>query len=236
MNLNLQFAKLSVKVAMVSLFSFFCLTSCGTALDPGMNLAISVSPEKPNVVPGKGVSCVSRSSAQASGTTASTDISADRIPFSKFVLQWRSNDKLTIAGIKVTIFSSGITGAGKADGASIEISEEELTALLGLKNLTIDFGSFDSAGKPVGSRVVTIDSTDTTSTQAIKTSTSAYAACGLQIGGLSSVTGIKTYTARIKIEVTGFSTACVYDAATATCTDGEQSPVRQSLTASAQKY
>lgn len=198
--------------------------SCGESLDPAENISIAVSPSKAFIVPGKGSSCVAQSTAKTEAEPVIADVDGDRVTFSRFVLQWRSGAKLTIASVRATIFSDGIAGAEGLDGVTVELAEDEIAALLGLTNLTIAFPN-----PYVDDRVVDRDSTDEASKGTL------YAACGLQIGGLASKPGVRTYTARIKVEVIGFSTACLLQD-NGTCNDGEQRPVRQSVTVQAQKF
>ena len=141
-------------------------------------------------------------------------------------MQWRSDEKLTIASIKATFFSSGITGADTAEGFEVTLDEAETAALLGLSDLTIPFASpYPTPEEP---RRLPIDSTDAAAKRT-------FAPCGLHIGGLTSITGVKTYTARVKIELTGYMTKCVLKT-DGSCDDGEQSPVRQSVIVSAEKF
>ncbi len=225
--------KTNFQMAALSVLALGALTSCGMAKDPGLNLGISVSPDQPVIVPGRGISCVAQASAKTGDTVPTADVTGDRLPFNRFKLQWRSPDALTIAAIRVTIFSSGIDGADTTTGLEFTLSEEETAALLGLQGLTIGYASpyLGPDGQPV-SRTIEVDSTST----ALKSSTSPYAPCGLQIGGLTSKVGLRTYSARVRIEVTGFSTSCEEKNLDGTCLSGTQLPVRQTLNLSAQKY
>jgi hypothetical protein len=220
-------------IAILAAVSIFGLLSCGTSNDAGLNLGVSVSPEKAYVVPGKGISCVAQATAKTADTVPTADIDGERILFNHFKIQWRSPNAFTVAQIKLTLFSTGLAGAETTTGKEVILSEEETAALLGLANLTIDYANPYTGpdGQPVD-RKIDIDSTSTT----IKSSTSAYAPCGLQIGGLATTPGVKTYTARVKIEVLGYMTACDEKNPDGTCLSGIQTPVRQSVTVSAQKY
>lgn len=201
------------------------LTSCSVAKDPGLELAVSVAPSKVNIVPGKGVSCVAAYTAKSTGETPIPDLTGERVLFNKFAMQWKSDDKLTIASITAKIFSDGIAGAETEDGLEVSLDEAEIAALLGLTSLSIPYSSTYGVG-----RKITIDSTD-------ESAKSGYASCGLQLSGLAAAKGVKTYTARIKIEVTGYKTACkLRTDGTGICDDGEQSPVRQSVTVTATRY
>lgn len=202
--------------------------SCGAALDPGASISLAVSPSKAYIVPGKGVSCVALAEASIASETPVADIEGDRVTFNRFALNWRSGAKLTLASVRVTIFSDGIAGADALEGVSLEVSEDEVAALLGLTNLTI---GFENPYRP--DRVVDIDSTDSARKG---TANPPYAACGLQIGGIASKKDVKSYNARIKVEVIGFSTECVLNQTNGTCDDGEQRPVRKSVTVQAQKF
>ncbi|CAN5487584.1 hypothetical protein BH10BDE1_BH10BDE1_25280 [soil metagenome] len=226
------FSKFKLQFAVVALLSVCGLSSCGTSNDPGLNLGVSVSPEKAYVVPGKGISCVAQASAKASDEPAIADIEGDRILFNHFKLQWRSPDAFTVAQIKVTLFGTGVSGAETTTGKETVLSEEETAALLGLTGLSIPYANpyLNSDGTPV-SRVLDIESTSTSS----KASTP-YAPCGLQIGGLTSPVGIKTYSVKVKIEVLGYATDCSEKNKDGTCLSGIQTPVRQTVNVSAQKY
>lgn len=203
-------------------------TSCSGAKDPSAEIGVSVAPTRAYVVAGKGSSCVAQAAAKAADSTPANDLNGDRVQFTRFALQWRSDDKLTIASITATFFSAGISGAETNDGLVKTMDEGEIAAMLGLSGLTIPyFYPYSTTGTP--NRAITIDSTDATA----KGKT--YAACGFQVGGLASATGVKTYNARVKIEVIGFKTKCELQT-DGTCHDGEQTPVRQSVTVSAQKY
>lgn len=204
-------------------------TSCGNKNDPGVNLGVAVVPESAYVVPGKGVSCVAKATAKADSSVAEADVEGDRVTFSRFALQWRSGDQLTIAQIRATIYSPGITGAEGTDGMTVDIDEEETAALLGLSNMTIPYAN-PYPGPNGEVRVINIDSTDAT-----RKSSTSYDVCGLQIGDISSSTTIKTYSARIKIEVIGFGQACDEKDTSGACINGAQYPVRQSVTVRAQK-
>lgn len=201
--------------------------SCSKKNDPGAEIAISVSPESALIVPGKGSSCVARAAAKADSSVPANDIEGNRVTFSRFSLQWRSPDKLTVASIKAKVFSAGISGATGTEGLEITLDEAEIAALLGLTNLTIDYLSPYVTDNPDLAR--TVDSTATKSG-------TPYAACGLQLGGLDSIKGFNTYSARIKIELEGFATNCDQKAQDGvTCVDGAQRPVRQSITVHAQR-
>ncbi len=201
--------------------------SCGAQQDPGANIGISVSPESAYIVPGKGISCVSRTTAKADDSIPVADIDGDRVSFNRFALQWRSGDQLTISSMTATFFSPGISGAEGTEGTKVEIGEEELIALLGLSNLTLGYA--DPYPGPDGvTRVQTIDSAATNKA-------APYTACGLQLGGIASSTTIKSYSARIKFEIIGFGQKCDTKEA-GVCTGGAQYPVRQTVTVRAQKY
>jgi hypothetical protein len=211
----------------LAVFTVLSIASCSTGNDPSLSIGVSLSPAKANITAGMGVSCVAQAAAKEADTIPTGDIPGDRVLFRTFALQWRSGDKLTIAEISATIYSAGIEGADTPEGQKIPLSEAEAAALLGLTNLSIDYVSpYAKDG-----RNFTIDSTDATS----KGATSLYAPCGFQIGGFKSKAGVNTYSARIKVEVIGFKTACDLQE-NGTCLDGEQSPVRQSVTVSAQRF
>ena len=204
------------------------LTSCGNQEDPGANIGISVSPESAYIVAGKGVSCISRTAAKADDSTPEADIEGDRVSFTRFALQWRSGDQLTIASMSATYFSPGISGAETNEGSKVEIDEEEVVALLGLSNLTIGYANPYPGPAEGQVRVSTIDSAATNKP-------APYAPCGLQLGGISSSTTIKSYSARIKIEIIGFGQKCDQKEE-GVCVGGAQYPVRQTVTVRAQKY
>lgn len=212
----------------LAIFAIILTTGCGAQKDAGLAIALAVSPDKAYVVPGKGVSCVAAATAKKDGSVPVADVTGDRIAFSRFVLQWKSGDRLTISSITSTIFSSGIDGADSVDGLPFTMDENEMTAMLGLDGLTVPFDATVPFNKD---RITSIDSTST----ALKSGSTPYAPCGFQIGSLASKKTSKTYSARIKIEVSGFRTACELDKL-GVCQPGEQTPVRQSVTVSAQKY
>lgn len=213
-------------LATTVLLALVSVSGCGLKKDPGASIGLAVTPESAYIVPGKGISCVAQAKAQTDSTTPTADIEGERVTFSRFALQWRSGDRLTIAEIRATIFSDGITGADTTDGFKVTVSEEEAAALLGLNTLTIPYSNPYNANQ-----VLTVDSTATTKTS------QGYAPCGLQLGGLVSATGKTTYSARIKIEVIGFGETCdTRNTTTGACESGAQYPVRQSVTVRAQKY
>lgn len=210
------------------------VTGCGPNKDAGLSLGVSISPDKAYIVSGKGISCVARATAKKDDSIPVADVSGDLVLFSRVALQWRSGDKLTISSVKATVFSAGISGADGVDGLEIIISEDELAALFGLPTLTIPF---DTSVPHRADFKTDIDSTD----PAAKPGSLAkpYVPCGLIIGGLAGKKDVKTYSARIRIELTGYKTACVLGATDSTkniCSDGELSPVRQSVTVTAQKF
>ena len=211
----------------ISMLATLGASGCGTSKDAGLGIGLSLSPNKAYIVSGKGVSCKAQASARKADTVPVGDIEGDRVLFNRFAIQWRSGDQLTIASIKATVFSSGIDGADKPEGFEFEMPQDEAAALLGLTDLTIPFSS-----SPFNAdRSTTIDSTDPT----LKSASKPYAPCGFQIGSLPSKKDSKTYTARIRVEVTGFRTRCVLDN-TGTCTAGDQLPVRQNVTVTAEKF
>lgn len=212
-----------------ALLAVVAQTGCGNKNDPGINLGVAVVPDSAYIVPGKGVSCVAKGTAKSSSAPAQADVEGDRVTFNRFALQWRSGDQLTIAQVRVTFFSRGISGAEGTDGSTVDVEEEEIAALLGLSDLTIPYAN-PYPGPNGEIRVINIDSTD-----ASRKSSTAYDVCGLQIGGIGSSETIKTYSARIKIEVIGFGQKCEEKDAAGACIGGSQYPVRQSVTVNAQK-
>lgn len=198
--------------ASLALFPF--IASCSPSLDAGAFIAIGISPEKTFIVPGKGTSCVAAATAKASGETATADLSEYRALFDNFHLQWKSPDALTISAMKVTIKGFGIDGGEQ----TLTISDAELYALLGLENGTIAVDtSTGGTGRPID-----INSNSATG----KGSSSPYAPCGLHLAGIKPKTGVKAFTAQVKVEVVGYSTSAT----------GVQAPVRQSTTAKAQAF
>ncbi len=223
-----QFLFTLTRASVMAMFAGLTVTSCTTSKNAGLSLGVSLSPTKAFIVPGKGVSCVAQAAAKEAGGTPEADVSGDRVLFNRFAMQWRSNDKLTIASITATIFSSGISGADTIEGLEVSVDENEMAALLGLTGLSIPYASPYNTGDVT--RTISIDSTDATA----KTS-GPYAPCGFQIGGLASVEGVKTYSARIKIEVSGYKTKCLLQE-DGSCLDDEQTPVRQTVTVTAERY
>lgn len=201
------------------------LTSCGLAKDPGANLGLAVSPETANVVTGKGISCVAYATAKVDDSTPIADVEGDRVTFSRFALQWRSGDKLTITNVRATFYSAGIAGAETADGLVKDLDEQEIIALLGLEGLAINYST---PNPPKADYALTVDSTTGKASK--------YPPCGLALGGIPSSATMKTYTARVKIEVIGFGTTCDTRDSAKACTGGTEYPVRQSVTVRAQKY
>ena len=214
---------------LLSLFAVATQTSCGKKNDPGINIGVAVVPDSAYVVPGKGISCVSKAAAKADSAAAEADIEGDRVTFNRVAIQWRSGDQLTIAQVRATFFSPGIDGAETEEGKVVDIEEDEIAALLGLSNLTVPYAN-PFPGPNGETRVINIDSTD-----AARKSATTYDVCGLQIGAIASSKTLKTYSARIKIEVIGFAQTCDEKDTSGACINGAQYPVRQSITVRAQK-
>lgn len=188
------------------------LGSCGNSKSASLNIGLSVTPEKVFIVPGSGSSCVSLAEAKGTDESATADISGERALYNDFSIQWRSPDALTISSLRATVSGFGLDSA---DGKQvIEFDEAEITALLGLDNLTIE--------GEAGRTQVTVSSSSTSR----KGPTTAYEPCGLHLGGIKTKTSVSSGTFTVKLELVGFATA----------SDGSQSPVRQSTTVRAEKF
>lgn len=199
--------------ALLGVMAVVALSSCSPNKDAGAYIALSVSPDKPFIVPGKGSSCVALTAARAAGTdTVEADVAANRIKYESFRLQWRSLDALTIVGLRATVTGVGIDGSYVQD-----FSEDEMKALFGLTTLTVAATTVTTA------RPIDIVSNDSQTTKPVS---GTYAPCALHIGGIKIKDTVKAFTAQVKIELVGFSTAA----------DGTQAPVRKSVTARAELF
>lgn len=202
----------SFGVALLYLSMASLLGSCGNSKSASLNIGLSVTPEKVFLVPGTGTSCVALADVKGTEDAATPDVSGERALFNDFSIQWRSADALTISSMRVTISGFGLESP---DGKQvIEFDEAELTALLGLENLTIE-------GEPNRTQV-TVSSSSTSR----KGPTTPYEPCGLHIGGIKTKTTVSSGTFTVKLELVGYSTAA----------DGSQAPVRQSTTVRAEKF
>jgi hypothetical protein len=188
------------------------LGSCGNSKSASLNVGISITPEKVFLVPGSGTSCVSLAAVKGTDEAPEADVNGERALFSDLSIQWRSADALTISSLRATVSGFGLAGAGGKQ--VIDFDEAELTALLGLENLTIE-------GLANRTRV-TVSSSST----ARKGPTTPFSPCGLHLGGIQTKSTVTSGTFTIKIELVGFSTAA----------DGSQAPVRQSTTVRAEKF
>jgi len=188
------------------------LGSCGNSKSASLNIGISVTPEKVFLVPGSGTSCVSLAAVKGTDDAPEADVNGERALFSDISIQWRSADALTISSLRATVSGFGLAGSGGKQ--VIDFDEAELTALLGLENLTIE---------GLANRTqVTVSSSST----ARKGPTTPFSPCGLHLGGVQTKSTVTSGTFTIKIELVGFSTAA----------DGSQAPVRQSTTVRAEKF
>jgi len=188
------------------------LVSCGNSKSASLNVGVSITPEKVFLVPGSGTSCVALAAAKDTDDAPEADVSGERALFSDLSIQWRSADALTISSLRATVSGFGLEDSGGKQ--VIDFDEAELTALLGLENLTIE---------GLANRTkVTVSSSST----ARKGPTTPYSPCGLHLGGIKTKSTVTSGTFTIKIELVGFSTAA----------DGSQAPVRQSTTVRAEKF
>lgn len=188
------------------------LSGCGENKSASLNIGLSVTPEKVFVVPGSGTSCVALADVKGTDDAATPDVSGERALFSDFSIQWRSADALTISSLRATVSGFGLdSGDGKQ---IIDFDENEIKALTGLENLTIE--------AEANRTQVTVSSSSTSR----KGPTTLFEPCGLHLGGIKTKTSITSGTFTIKIELVGFSTAA----------DGSQAPVRQSTTVRAEKF
>lgn len=185
-------------------------TSCGSKKDPGEFLGVDVTPDKAYIVPGSGKSCYDRMT--TSGDNDPRSLSEHRIFYRNLRLQWRSTDNLTISIIRITVSSPMLKG-----GQSVTtFTEDEIESLTGGAGGVI-------TGVEVEGQQKTIDSSDPARGDFI-----AEAACGLGVGGLAFVSQNPTpFTARVTVEVIGVAE---------NPGSGEQSPVRQKTTATAEYY
>jgi hypothetical protein len=219
--ISTDFAVASVRV--LGLLALVLTTlSCSPQKDPGANIALAVSPSRPFVVPGRGLSCIDLANLKANPTAdLPGSVGANRILYSNFRLQWRSDEALTLTALRVKVKIPERQTSGRTIKKEQEISfdQDEIEALLGLDDATIPLNT------TVGSepRVVEINSNSTSQRDA----SSVYAACGLHVGGIEvGETTPDAYFAEVLIEVAGYATR----------SDGQQSPVRQSLTAQAEGF
>jgi len=198
------------------------ILSCSPQKDPGANISMAVSPSRPFVVPGRGLSCIDLANLKANPTAdLPGSVGANRILYSNFRLQWRSDEALTLTAMRVKVKIPERQASGRTIKKEQEISfdQDEIEALLGLDDATIPINS-SPGSEP---RIVEINSNSTSQRDA----SSVYAACGLHVGGIE--VGESTpdaYFAEVLIEVAGYATR----------SDGQQSPVRQSLTAQAEGF
>lgn len=203
---------LSVGTSFLYVALLALLGSCGNSKSASLNIGLSVTPEKVFLVPGKGTSCVALAAVKGTEDPADPDVSGERALFSDFSIQWRSADALTISSMRATVSGFGLEST---DGKQvIEFDEAELTALLGLENLTIE-------GEASRTQV-TVSSSSTSR----KGPTTPFEPCGLHIGGIKTKTTVSSGTFTVKLELVGYSTAA----------DGTQAPVRQSTTVRAEKF
>ena len=196
--------------------------SCSPQKDPGANIALAVSPSRPFVVPGRGLSCTDLANLKANPTQdIQGSVTANRILYSNFRLQWRSDEALTLTAMRMTIRIPERQASGRIIKREqvVSFDQDEIEALLGLNNATIPLNPTPGS-EP---RVVDINSNSTTQRDA----SSVYAACGLHIGGVEvGDTVPDSYFAEVAIDVVGFATR----------SDGQQSPVRQTLNAQAEGF
>lgn len=190
------------------------VSNCSETGGPSADIAIGISPSKVFIVPGTGSSCVAYAAAKTQATEVVTrDLSADRAYFQNFSLQWRSPDALTISELVVEMTGSALTAE---DGQKLAFSEDEIRALTGLSDLTIEQDDNRSSKVPFN--------LDSNSTQR-KGPADRYAPCGLHIAGITTDPDSTSGGVSIKVTLRGYST----DKA------GNQKPIRQSTTVRAEK-
>lgn len=189
-------------------------SSCSETGGPSADIGIAISPNKVFLVPGSGSSCVAYAAAKVAGDDiVARDLSEERAYFQNFSLQWRSPDALTISEMVVEITGSALA---TTDGQRLAIAEDEIRALTGLEDLTIEQDDNRSSQNPF-----TLDSNSAQR----KGPADPYAPCGLHIAGISTDPQKTTGNVTFKVTIRGY----------ATDKDGNQKPIRQSTTARAEK-
>lgn len=203
------------KVALLLLLGALVFVSgCGETGGPSADIAIGISPNKVFIVPGTGSSCVAYAEAKRTGTDVVTrDLDADRAYFQNFTLQWRSSDALTISEIVVEMTGSALASE---DGQELALSEEEMQALTGLSDLTIEQDDNRSPRTPYN--------LESNSVQR-KGPADPYAPCGLHIAGISTKPNVNSGAVSMRVTLRGY----------ATDKQGNQKPIRQSTTVRAEK-
>jgi hypothetical protein len=190
------------------------VSSCGQSGGPSADIGIAITPNKVFLVPGSGSSCVAYAAAKVEGESiVARDLSEERAYFQNFSLQWRSPDALTISEMVVELSGSAFASS---ESRTIQIAEDEIQALTGLKDLTIERDANRSSTKPY-----TLDSNSTQR----KGPADPYAPCGLHISGISTDPKKDTGNVVFRVTIRGY----------ATDQNGNQRPVRQSTTARAEK-
>ena len=208
----LQTRKVLASAALLAVL--FSATSCSETGGPSADIAIGISPSKVFIVPGSGSSCVAYAEAKRSATDiVSRDLTADRAYFQNFSLQWRSPDALTISELVVEMTGSALTAE---DGQKLALSEDEIRALTGLADLTIEQDDNRSA-----SVAFNLDANSTRR----KGPTDPYAPCGLHLYGIATKPDSTSGSVSIKVTLRGY----------ATDKEGNQKPIRQSTTVRAER-
>lgn len=200
----------SVRLGILLLASLVSMSGCGDPSEASKYIAIAVEPAEVNIINGKNTSCVDLVK-KKNGEEFSNSVSEHFIKFTNFRLQWKSNDRLVVSMIRVTIEGDGISG-GKA---SVVLDEAEMEALLARAGAQIEPGNEN----------VLIES------NSLDRVSSNYAPCGLIVGGIGIEEKYEKnqtpFTARVEIEIVGYREEANAGKAV--------HPVRQTVTARA-KY
>jgi hypothetical protein len=144
---------------------------------------------------------------KVTGST-SYSVSENRVLFTNFRLKWNSTEDLTVFFIRVTIEHSDISGGSY----TATIGQDELEAMFAR-----------SGSKFSGSATETVlDTSDTA-----RGTSGTLPACGLHFGGIQFASKNPTpFSAGVTIEIVGVSENA----------NGDQSPVRKKIHASAEYY
>ncbi len=208
-------------------------TGCGQKAVNSAGLTIAVSPAASYILPGTASNCgdyqtfkAALSTATTTVPTLSTSISQLRVSFPRFQLTWSNDTLLYIAYLQFTITSPQFNGGI----FTYNVAGAELSALLGNATNTFagqksmfnstdlikdansygtifsnDIGRDCSTG---GKSLVTGE----TCTYQAKVTNKNYAACGLQIGGISLTnTKASAFTAPFTLKLIGYSMDANYN-------------------------
>ncbi len=208
------FKSLNKGAVVLFLGVLLAISGCGETGGPSADIAIGITPNKVFIVPGTGSSCVAYAAAKIDGTEiVARDLNADRAYFQNFTLQWRSPDALTISEFVIEMKGSALASE---EGQELALSEEEIRALTGLADLTIEQDDNRSA-----STAYNLESNSTRR----KGPADPYAPCGLHISGIATKPEVNSGAISIKVTLRGY----------ATDKQGNQKPIRQSTTVRAEK-